>query len=524
VRILPNTKYLIAGAGALMALLFVMQPTAAAADAPMFREVTNSHLPTTGKSFGAVWADIDQDGRLDFLLGHHGHGVSVYLNRSGLNLARQDSCAYVPCQDIDQHGVAACDYDGDGDWDLYVTVGADRGQGTGPNQMWTRGAGGQYTNLLPAKHALADVRGRGRGAVWVRLDNDRYPELLVLNYHTPARLFAYNGQSWQNKSQQVNPYLAPDNPRRDFKESRGLWMSAAGVGDLDGDRHTDLVLAGDGHFLFHNDGQGGLVDVTAAAGLPQKVRNLIDIVLGDVDNDGDLDTLYLFRHLGGIRIWLNESTPGRMRFSAGPSLTHLPLAAELESALLADFDNDGILDLQVMMMDQESNNRPNLLARGMGDGNFVDVTSTWGARADVAALPCGAWPLDLDRDGDLDLMQIHGKEDFPERDGVCVLHENTTTNPGLTLELATGPFAPHGMGAKVELRTTAGVQTRQVRSVLHHWNATIAPLHFGLGTDPGPYAIVVTWPDGRRQELTLPHGRAAYFLRQGEYAAVLTDE
>ncbi len=499
----------------MVAVCILLTATGASSDT-LFQVHTANEFPVAGKSFGGTWADIDRDGQLDFLLSHHGNGMGLYFNRPGLQLARQDSCAYLPCQNIDQHGTAACDYDCDGDWDLYTTVGADRGEGTGPNQMWMLGSDGKYVNRLPAKHAMADAQGRGRGAIWARLDDDRYPELIVLNFGTPSRLFHYNGKTWEDKSRRVNPYLMPNSPRANYDKGRGMYFSTAAAADLDRDGHTDLVLAGDGHFMFRNDGEGGLIDVAAAAGLPEKVTILVDIVLGDVDNDGDLDILYVFRYLGGVQIWLNQSTPGNLKFVQGPSLEHLPLAAELNSALLADFDNDGILDLQVMMHDQEFNNRPNVLARGTGGGNFVDVTTKWGAQAAVAALPCGAWPLDLDRDGDLDLLQLHGKEDFPDRTGLVVLHENTTSHKGLTLELATGPHAPHGLGATVELHTTGGRQVKQVRCVVHYWNATISPLHFGLGNDSGPYRAVVSWPSGHIQEISLPRGGTSYLLTEGQ--------
>ncbi len=368
------------GAGLVAGVLLVWLSLATGAPAgTLFREVHRTDFPATGKSFGGTWADIDRDGRLDFLLNHHGNGVGLYLQGPSLGLVRQDSCAFLPCLDIDQHGTAACDYDGDGDWDLFVTVGADRGQGAGPNKMWMLGPDGKYVNRLPARHDMADARARGRGALFVRLDADRFPELIVLNFQTPTRLYRYDGKRWRDQSEPVNPYLRPDPTRAGFKDSRGLYFSLAAAGDLDRDGHPDLILAGDGHFMFHNDGYGGLVEVTAAAGLPLRGTTLKDIVLGDVDNDGDLDVLYVFRYLGGVQIYLNESTPGHLRFVAGPSLAHLPLAPELNSALLADFDNDGFLDLQVMMLDQEFHNRPNLLARGAGDGNFVDVSGQWGA-------------------------------------------------------------------------------------------------------------------------------------------------
>ncbi len=494
-----------------MALLAGVAPANAG---PLFQLVDHTPFPHRGKSFGATWADVDGDGRLDLLLDHHGHGMGVYLTRPGLTFARMDSCAVLPCLDVDQHGTAACDFDCDGDWDLYATLGAHRGQGIGVNRLWSRGGDGKYHDTLGVGDPLGDPRGRGRGALWVRLDGDRYPELLVLNYRTPARLFHFDGSSWQNWSPMVNPYLDPASPRAHLKDGHGFWLTAAAAGDMDNDGYTDLVLAGDGHFLFHNDGQGNLTDMTAQAGLPRRANTLLEVVLGDVDNDGDLDILYLFRWFGGVQIMLNESTPNHLSFRPGPDLKHLPLAEELDSALLADFDNDGILDLYVLMQDRQFHSRPSLLARGTGDGNFQDVSDSWGGRGDVAALPCGAWPLDLDRDGDLDLVLIRGREDFPLRDGLCLLYANHAAHKGITLELATGKWAPHGMGARIELRTSAGIQTRQVRSVAHYWNSTVAPVHFGVNTDSGPYRATVTWPSGSRQNIDIPHA-GAYYLQEG---------
>ncbi len=104
-------------------------------------------------------------GRLDLLFNHHGHGTGLYLNQPGLRFARQDSCAMLPCGDVDLHGAGACDYDGDGDWDIFYTVGADRGQGQGPNQFWQPGPDKSYTNILSVADPMADRRGRGRGAM-----------------------------------------------------------------------------------------------------------------------------------------------------------------------------------------------------------------------------------------------------------------------------------------------------------------------------------------------------------------------
>ncbi|MFT5233153.1 MAG: hypothetical protein ACI9UQ_001183, partial [Candidatus Krumholzibacteriia bacterium] len=415
---------------------------------------------------------------------------------------------YLPCTSQDQHGVAACDYDGNGTWDMYVTVGADRGEGEGPNQMWSRNSEGLFENAIPPTHFMADHMGRGRGALWLRIDDDTFPELLVLNYKTPARLYRFDGQAWADYSGVVNPFHTP-NPRR-VERNNGSSFGVATAGDLDNDGRTDLMLAGAGFFIFQNGEPGNLLDVTEAAGFPVRAPGLADLALGDLDNDGDLDALFCFRYVGGIEVYLNESTAGNIRFVEGPSLENLPLAPERDSVLLADFDNDGVLDLLVMMQDQEKKNRSDLLARGVGDGSFTDVSSTWGADEVVEALPRGSWAMDVDHDGDLDLLKVHGKGEFPERAGLCSMYENRAHNNGVTVELLIPGGVPHGMGARVTLHSALGAQMREVRSVIHHGNSTIAPVHFGVGLANGPYRVVIIWPGGDKQVVILPEAGRAY--------------
>jgi hypothetical protein len=500
-----------------LAALGAGSPAAEEPAGSLFRRVDFGELPDVGKSFGATWADVDQDGRLDFLLLRHGDGVGVYLARAGLHFARRDSCPILPCHVVDQHGTAACDHDGDGDWDLYATVGADRGHGEGPNELWSWIDAGRLIDLLPADHMLRNPLGRGRGALWVCLDADRYPELLVLNYMTRARLFSFDGASWTDWSGRIAR-------KRLRKEPRINWFAFGVAADFDGDDRPELFLHGSVRRLLRNRGEGRLEEVTQEAGLAMHGPELAQAAAGDVDNDGDLDLLLARRRPAMLELWLNESAPGRLRFAPGPDLRELPLAFETDIPVLADFDNDGILDLYITQQRGDINNAANLVARGRGDGTFEDVTDQWGGRGAVESLPRGAWPVDLDRDGDLDLMLVHGKGHIAERRGLTVLYENTTARRGLTLELVASGGAPHGLGARVALHTRQGVQVRQVRSVIRHFSSTVLPVHFGLGDDPGPYRVVIRWPGGVEQEIELPRGGCAYVLREGEERArILAD-
>ena len=485
-------------------------------EVPLLRLVADSGLPSTGKGYGASWADLDRDGRLDVLISLHGRGVGAWLNRGGLQFDRADTCGLLPCFAKDNHGTAACDFDADGDPEFYVSVGAERGKGLGFNELWDRNADGMFRDVLAPYHPLRDSRGRGRGAVLTRLDDDPYAELVVLGFRTPPRLFHFTGTDWEEWSDEI------DANRKDRREGRDvgafLWRTVAACGDLDGDGREDLYLGGSASTVFRNTGAGGYEEIRQVSGLPFDADHLTEAVLGDLDGDGDPDLVTVQADPAWVAVWLNESAPGRIRFVPGPAFAP-PLPPRPDSAVLADLDNDGILDLYVTGQESLETNAPNLAARGLGDGGFRDATGLWGGRADVPALPCGAWAVDLDQDGDLDLAVLGGQEDHPDREGLAALYENTTGAGGFTLELRDRAGSCSPLGARVRLAEGGPDQTRALRSTVSHWNAAVLPLHFGTGQAAGPFRLEVRWPSGTVQEATIPSSGRAYVLREGSEAA-----
>ncbi len=489
-------------------------PSRAEAPPPLWCEVAGSGLPSTGKTYGGVWADCDGDGSLDLILSRHGDSPEVWLDR-GLRFVPPGGSAPVtwPAGLVDQHGAAACDFDGNGLWDVYVTVGADHGRGRGSNRLWRQDRPGVLGDVAGPDDLLADPTGRGRGALWVELDGDGSPELLVLNFATPPRLFHRRGgggawEDWSHRLDLTRPYPGGGAPH-----TFAAWFTAAAAGDLDGDGRTDLVLAGEEFAVLRGVGAGGLADVTEACGFPLTLPPLGHVALGDVDNDGDLDLLLACRG-GQLQLWLNRPADGRAHFTLGPAPAASSAESELRAVLLADFDNDGALDLYVARQNPPVARLGNLAARGLGDGRFVPALE-WGGTPVGTSAAHGAVAVDPDRDGDLELVLFHGDGERVYTGGAVLLFENTTpAGRGLTLEFHPRRGPPHALGARVTLRGRAGVQLREVQCVTAPLNGSILPLHFGVGDDPGPYRITIDWPSGRRQEVRIPAAGRAWLLRE----------
>lgn len=155
---------------------------------------------------------------------------------------------------------------------------------------------------------------------------------------------------------------------------------AAAAEDFDGDGDFDLLSSGfelqSTLRYFAGDGRGNFADQTSASGLAGYPGGL-NMITGDVDNDGDVD-VYVLRGA-----WLAEvgrqpnsllANDGSGRFRDVTILARLDGEAfPTQTAALSDYDNDGDLDLYVGNEDYASQ-----LYQNQGDGTFVDVAAAAG--------------------------------------------------------------------------------------------------------------------------------------------------
>jgi hypothetical protein len=179
------------------------------------------------------------------------------------------------------------------------------------------------------------------------------------------------------------------------------------VDDFDGDGLFDAVTSSQNfcapmHF-FHNNGDGTFADRTAQAGLSNQLGGL-NIVQADYNNDGCTDILVL---RGG---WQAPMRKSLLRNNCNGTFTDVTKEAGLseptstQTAVWADIDNDGFLDLYV-----GNENGPNQLFRNKGDGTFEDISHSSGT--DIVAFTKAVAAADYDGDGYVDFYVANYRGD-----------------------------------------------------------------------------------------------------------------
>jgi hypothetical protein len=194
----------------------------ASGDALRFTDATlDGGLAEEGRSWGALSSDFNGDGRPDLFVFRggdgKGQGCRLYLNRG--NGSFQDATASSGLGATGwAMGAVSADFDGDGDFDLFVT-GYD-----GPDRLYLNDGTGRFSDATPSSGITSS---RSVGAAAGCLDSDLLPDLVVAGFAGPVRVFRNLGGG---RFSDVGP-LAGLGPS---KRNEGVALADAdGDGDLD---------------------------------------------------------------------------------------------------------------------------------------------------------------------------------------------------------------------------------------------------------------------------------------------------
>jgi hypothetical protein len=193
-----------------------------------------------------------------------------------------------------------------------------------------------------------------------------------------------------------------------WKKSSKLETVSGGVYlcDFNRDGCLDLMLIDvNGNFIYEGQPDGKMVDVTSKIGLPQS-RVLVGAAIVDLDNDGWEDMIL------GSSMYRNEE--GK-RFQARPVVSGPALSA-FSSAIVADYDRDGLVDLYVTSLGQMKvaswvggegkSASGNTLWHNDGNWHFTNVTEASGASGGDRSTFSAVW-LDANEDGWPDIYVIN---------------------------------------------------------------------------------------------------------------------
>ena len=239
---------------------------------------------------GVAVGDVDGNGLDDVWIGGAKESVGrLYLQtETGRFSPSPDTAAFDAARMSEDMGGIFFDIDGDADLDLYVASGSnesDEGDPLLQDRLYINNGSG---SLSPAPDRLPEMRTSTSSVSACDYDGDGDQDLFVAGRCRPGeypdRSRSYLLENRDGRFFDVTAEIAPDlvNP--------GM-VSAAIWSDFDNDNRPDLVLTGEwlGINLYRNEDGKRLVDMTKNSGLDSTNGWWRSLSAGDFDNDGDID-------------------------------------------------------------------------------------------------------------------------------------------------------------------------------------------------------------------------------------------
>jgi hypothetical protein len=514
------------------------------------------HTALAGVDGGGVWSagaamiDIEGDGDLDIYVANYAAPNQLFINRGDATFDEKAG-AYGLAHLSASHMPTFCDYDRDGDLDLYLLTNrfhSPNGQpksedvlqfkvedGVGkisfsdpalgnyfrPYQaevrpdgrpvfklkkygqvdVLFRNEGGKFSDVS----AQAGIVGNGFGlsATWWDYNQDGWPDLWVGNdFDDPDRIYRNNQDgTFTDVVKEVTPHTS--------------WFSmGADFADLNGDNHPDFLIAdmsGTSHFKQKTNmgSMGSNAEFLRTADPQQYMRNALFLGTGG-------ERLLEAAHMTGLAnsdwtwtVKLSDldcdgrpdvfMTNGMSKnFNESDNAAVIPMAGETE------------WDRHVRSGTKELREQ-NLAFRNLGDLKFEDVSKEWGL--DHVGMSFGTAHADLDRDGDLDMIVCNLDEP------VSLYRNDSKEGNRLLIRLQGAGGNRFGIGAKVQLELADGsVQSRQLIPVRGYLASSEPLVHFGLG-DGEPRRLIIDWPGGHHQVVNEVDANRFYTISEPEGVA-----
>jgi hypothetical protein len=394
-------------------------------------------------STGATFGDYDGDGRLDLFVAGYVHFDFVHPPVSGSRAVNYANCQF--------RGVG--------------TMCGPRGLPGERDHLFRNNGNGTFTDVSE-KLGVDNKNGYyGLGALFVDVNGDGKPDLIVANDSTPNYLYINKG----NGTFEDDSYLSGLALNADGREAANMGLAA---GDYENNGHEAIVsttFSDDYDILFNNDGKGNFTDVSYQAGVAAPTIPFVGFGDGflDYDNDGWKD---LFIANGHVYPQVDAHPEWGTTYAERPLLFH-----------------------------------------NVKGGKFELVPAVEGTGLAVVVVGRGVAFGDLFNDGKIDVVMNN-------MDGLPLLKNvNPDHHHWVELKLVGGAKSPRdAVGATVYL-TAGGMRQRgDVLSGGSYLSSNDPRVHFGLGDAEKVDLVEIHWPDGVVEKVQLPGVDRIFTLAEGK--------
>ena len=398
-----------------------------------------------GWSTGATWGDYDGDGRVDLF-------VPGYVHFENNQPPTPSSGAATLAKNF-------CQFRG-----TPVMCGP-RGLEGERDHLFHNNGNGTFTDVSE-KAGVADKSGYyGLSSVFIDLNNDGKPDLVVADDSTPNYVYLNKGDGTFEDASYASGYALNENGR----ETASMGIA---LGDYQNNGRIDLfntTFSDDYDVLYHNDGDANFTDVSYEAGVAEPTVPFLgwgDAFL-DYDNDGWKD---LFLSNGHVYPAVDKNDWGTT-FAERP-----------------------------------------LLFRNLDGKRFELQPAVTGTGLAVVRPGRGAAMGDLFNDGKVDVV-INNMDSPP----TLLRNVNADHHHWVGLKLTGGAKGPRDAVDATVYLTAGGLKQRgDVYSGGSYASSSDQRVHFGIGDSSKVDAVEVHWPDGTVEKVQLPGIDRIFTVEEGK--------
>ena len=381
----------------------------------------------------AAWFDYDNDGRLDLVIANYVDWAperNFYCGDPGPGMRSY-------CHPDDFHGQPPTLYHNNGD--------------------------GTFTDVSKSS-GVGLKGGNGLGIVTFDYDDDGWQDIFIANDHMPNFLF----HNKRDGTFREVGYAAGVAVSSDGQFEAGMGTDAA---DVTGSGRMDLIVA---HLdmqlarLYQNLGDQSFDDATLRSKIGYATYHMSEfgVRFMDYDNDGARDLFLANGHvLDNIERYHADS-----RYA-----------------------------------------EPKLMFHNNGHGLFENVSDRLGADFLLPRVSRGAAIADFDNDGDLDIL-VNNNGQTPQ----LLRNDGGNANHWLEILLIGTKSNRDGVGARVKVTAGELILYDQRKGGMSYQSAQDPRLHFGLGTHAKIDAIEIRWPSGSVTNLASLTSDRILAVKEGE--------